>query len=258
MACAASGQLIAADTGAAGPFPATVALTDALRSIGGDQFYPHLAKLIGAVIPAHNWIVAEYSRQARPTILSDNWLSREVKARYFDDLYDRDPLQRFWRGRAEPTAVSLNSIRATDGIDHRYSEYLDNVLKISDELALLLPISSESCVALCLDRVERPFSENELNEARELWHALYEMHKLHLRHNRRLGVDAAVQHFAVHFALTPREFEIVMLILEGYSNANIAKKLGISLGVVKNHKHRLYRKLDVTSEREVFSLYRSA
>jgi DNA-binding CsgD family transcriptional regulator len=55
--------------------------------------------------------------------------------------------------------------------------------------------------------------------------------------------------------LTPREQEIVGLILEGHPSATIAKRLGIGRGTVKNHRRRLYDKLDITTERELFLLY---
>jgi len=56
-------------------------------------------------------------------------------------------------------------------------------------------------------------------------------------------------------ALTPREKEIVGLILEGHPSATIARRLGIGRGTVKNHRRRLYDKLDITTERELFLLY---
>jgi DNA-binding CsgD family transcriptional regulator len=55
--------------------------------------------------------------------------------------------------------------------------------------------------------------------------------------------------------LTPREKDIVVLVLEGHPSATIAKRLGIGRGTVKNHRRRLYDKLDITSERELFLLY---
>lgn len=55
--------------------------------------------------------------------------------------------------------------------------------------------------------------------------------------------------------LTPREQQIVQLILQGYPTETIARKLGISRGTVKNHRRRLYYKLDITSERELFLRY---
>jgi DNA-binding CsgD family transcriptional regulator len=56
-------------------------------------------------------------------------------------------------------------------------------------------------------------------------------------------------------ALTPREREIVVLVLEGHPSATIAKRLGIGRGTVKNHRRRLYDKLDITTERELFLRY---
>ena len=43
-----------------------------------------------------------------------------------------------------------------------------------------------------------------------------------------------------------------MLTLEGHPIAGIAKRLGVSRGTIKNHRLRLYQKLDITTERELF------
>lgn len=53
-------------------------------------------------------------------------------------------------------------------------------------------------------------------------------------------------------ALTPRERDIVRLTLEGYPTIAIAGKLGLAVGTVKNHRTRIFRKLDITTERELF------
>jgi len=55
--------------------------------------------------------------------------------------------------------------------------------------------------------------------------------------------------------LSPRERQIVQLILKGYPTTSIAQKLGLSRGTVKNHRRRIYDKLDITSERELFLMY---
>ncbi len=52
--------------------------------------------------------------------------------------------------------------------------------------------------------------------------------------------------------LTPRERDILNLILAGNPGQAIAGKLGISADTVKKHRRRLYDKLDITSERELF------
>lgn len=67
--------------------------------------------------------------------------------------------------------------------------------------------------------------------------------------------DDALIEFSERHGLTPREASIVSLVLRGYTNAFIARELSISPGTVRNHRHRLYYKLDITTERELFYLF---
>ena len=55
--------------------------------------------------------------------------------------------------------------------------------------------------------------------------------------------------------LSPRERQIVEMILKGYPTTLIAEKFGLSRGTVKNHRRRIYHKLDITTERELFLMY---
>jgi two-component system, NarL family, nitrate/nitrite response regulator NarL len=47
--------------------------------------------------------------------------------------------------------------------------------------------------------------------------------------------------------LTPREIEIVRCLRDGYTNKEIARRLGIRIGTVKNHVHNVLAKLQVPS-----------
>ncbi|OWJ92589.1 hypothetical protein B6S59_19985 [Pseudomonas sp. A46] len=69
------------------------------------------------------------------------------------------------------------------------------------------------------------------------------------------NAQAPLQGFYQRYELSPRESQIVEKVMRGYCNSSIAKKLGLSPGTVKNYKQRLYCKLDITSEREIFSLF---
>jgi DNA-binding CsgD family transcriptional regulator len=53
-------------------------------------------------------------------------------------------------------------------------------------------------------------------------------------------------------ALTKREQGIVDLILQGHPTRTIAEKLSLTPGTVKNYRRRIYEKLDITTEREIF------
>ena len=69
--------------------------------------------------------------------------------------------------------------------------------------------------------------------------------------------ETILQNFGDRYTLTSRERDIVELVLRGYPNALIAKELEISAGTVRNHRHRLYFKLDITTERELFHMFLS-
>ena len=53
--------------------------------------------------------------------------------------------------------------------------------------------------------------------------------------------------------LTPREAELLPMLQHGNSNAQIALALGVGVETVRTHAHNLYRKLGVSSRRELHS-----
>jgi DNA-binding CsgD family transcriptional regulator len=59
--------------------------------------------------------------------------------------------------------------------------------------------------------------------------------------------------FAVHHALTPRESEILGLLVDGLASKQIARRLAISLLTVNGHLGSLYRKCRVTGREEMVS-----
>ena len=63
---------------------------------------------------------------------------------------------------------------------------------------------------------------------------------------------------AMAAALSEREQEVVLLTLKGYPAIEIARRLGLSRGTIKNYRLATYRKLDITTERELFGEYMAA
>jgi DNA-binding CsgD family transcriptional regulator len=62
------------------------------------------------------------------------------------------------------------------------------------------------------------------------------------------------ENFFKHYNISPREQEIVTLVLKGYSNKQIAESLYISLNTVKAHLRNIYPKLEVKSRYELITL----
>lgn len=66
------------------------------------------------------------------------------------------------------------------------------------------------------------------------------------------GSEDWMAKFSQLYGLTARESQIVFHLLQGQTSQKIAETLRVSVGTVRNHKHRLYSKLDITTERELF------
>lgn len=55
--------------------------------------------------------------------------------------------------------------------------------------------------------------------------------------------------------LTEREQQVALKMLQGYPVIETARRLGLSPGTVKNYRLNIYRKLDITTERELFGQF---
>jgi len=55
-------------------------------------------------------------------------------------------------------------------------------------------------------------------------------------------------------AFTPRQKDIVQLVSKGFTNKEIADQLNISINTIKNHKNLLFKKANVRTSMELFSL----
>jgi len=67
-------------------------------------------------------------------------------------------------------------------------------------------------------------------------------------------IQAATQPHEPGFDLTPREREVLALMVEGLSNPDIARRLTIGLSTVKFHASSIFSKLGVTSRAEAVAL----
>ena len=56
-------------------------------------------------------------------------------------------------------------------------------------------------------------------------------------------------------SLSPRETEVLDLLSEGKSNADISDALHIEVGTVKNHVHSILKKLGVSNRQQAANLY---
>ncbi|MGH1539702.1 MAG: helix-turn-helix transcriptional regulator [Arenicella sp.] len=64
-----------------------------------------------------------------------------------------------------------------------------------------------------------------------------------------------VFHSAFGDKLTETQQKVVKLILRGHSNASVAINLSITEGTTKNHRYNIYKRLNITSQAELFKIF---
>lgn len=72
-----------------------------------------------------------------------------------------------------------------------------------------------------------------------------------------LGSDDLSEDFLSKYGITDREREIILKVIQGKSNADIAGELFISLATVKTHLHNIYKKIGVDSRYDLLARVRS-
>ena len=134
---------------------------------------------------------------------------------------------------------------------------------ISDEVGVLLDDGPGWCLGIFLDRSAGKFSKADVKRLLDRYQVFAALHGLDLK-SRAPGFKRTAQEprpgrapppkvqlpAGLWTELSARERDIVRLVLAGHPTAGIAAKLGITAGTVKNHRRRIYDKLDITSERE--------
>lgn len=72
-----------------------------------------------------------------------------------------------------------------------------------------------------------------------------------------LDADSLSDTILSKYGITGREQEIILMVMQGKSNADIAGELFISLATVKTHLHNIYQKMDVNSRYDLLARVRS-
>jgi DNA-binding CsgD family transcriptional regulator len=72
-----------------------------------------------------------------------------------------------------------------------------------------------------------------------------------------MALDDLSAAFLSRYGITDREREIILKVIQGKSNADIASELFISLATVKTHLHNIYKKIGVESRYDLVAKVRS-
>jgi DNA-binding CsgD family transcriptional regulator len=241
-------------------------------SAGDSGFYGQLLQAYGKQLRADLSMVMRYSRRRAPEYLIHTGLEPAHMDLYLRGLYRVDPVYRLCRQRRVQGVKDLAAVSTPADRSGDYFNVFLRLTGMADDLIILLPVDAETYLGIVYERATL-FRSHEIVLMRTLYPLIESLHRLHRRLIRArtppalvpdtqenqtperglrpIDHKAALASFLRH-ETTPRERDIVHLILMGYPNIKIAERLKISLNTVKNHKKRLYVKLDITTERELF------
>jgi FixJ family two-component response regulator len=106
-----------------------------------------------------------------------------------------------------------------------------------------IPTSVRAMKAGAVDFLSKPFGENSLLDAVNV--AIARDRQESERRRDAAEIEARIG------ALTPRESEVMRLVIQGKLNKQIADELGTSIKTVKVHRGRVMRKMQATSVAEL-------
>ncbi len=241
-----------------------------LNVAGTEDYLPRLIDLVGNLVPHDRITVTRYAIHARPEFLTHRNFSDALVERYLSVYYPYDPFYAHWCQHLTPGVLHLAQFGSRELKQGRYiAEFLAQSV-IRDEVGVLLDDGPGTTLAVFLERASRTFTHREIARLQQAFGRIAAIHAL----QRRLSAtgDVAGRKAATrrpsepprHSSkvpeplwpdLTARERELVSMILAGHPPQAIAARLGISSGTVRNHRQNIFRKLDITTEREVFLQY---
>ncbi len=210
-----------------------------------------------------------FQRNAAPIAVFDEVEGKVEKNEYAEFAYLLDPIHDLFLEGNLPKVCLMRDNAPDEFFSSEYFNKYYRQLGIQDEYYLNFVMDENTTFHLTFTRIDNPnpFTKADLlllealrptlrfavddywaGYATPIREETAERQKIH---------DAVSQAFNTFGAdvLTPREQEILQVMLKGFSDKATARILDISPGTVRNHKKNIFSKLEVTSQGQVFGLF---
>ncbi|MEG3765239.1 helix-turn-helix transcriptional regulator [Alteromonas sp. 14N.309.X.WAT.G.H12] len=244
-----------------------------VMAIGESDFYPVLLAYLATLINFDSASAIIYKQGSAPELLFANFTEIEQAifcARFLDGAYVVSPAyQGFVNGY--PDGMYPWSTLMPPGFkqSQMYAAYYRPSC-IEDLLYFFVDTGETGYLQFSLGRhsPSKVFQEDELHQAQQVAGFVIGLIRKHTEiavlrqtlHPQPLSrmVSDRVNHLLEHFEaerLTSRERQIAKLIIMGHSSQSAADKLCISPGTERVHRAKLYAKLNLRSNSELFSYF---
>lgn len=251
-------------------------LASLIAAIGKETFCQRLTHCCQALTGYNSAVVIIFMPHQKPRLIYNNLNKDDLTptlGSYFSGAYLLDPFYILYKTAISDGVYRLTDIAPEGFFETKYYRSYFQDTRIIDETAVMIKISEQLYlnISFCL-REGGNIATLDVDALKIIYPLLSSACQQHWSRDDQVApllttlgaagefgttLDAAFSNFGITY-LTPRECEIVHLILKGYSTKSIAKLLGISDGTVKVHRKRFHVKLEVSSQAELFSLFLEA
>ena len=245
----------------------------AIAALGTDEFFGTLIAAVRGQVRIDLPQIWLYHRDLPPRVLYHEIPEEHVVSQidqYLDGPYREDPF--YQASMNQPRAkiyrlsrVTTGKLRDSDYYKHYYAD-----TGTADEAIYLAKLGGGNVINLSMMRLPQhgEFSEKEYESLYLLAEPVSELLKSHSDHGNfavtnllQPGIDHQIDTAFRTFGqsiLSPREKDVLELMLRGYGTDTSAERLTIAVETVRRHRKSIYRKLDVNSQTDLFSLFINA
>ncbi len=248
-------------------------LSLAIAALGTDEFFPALTDAVRnqvAIDYPQFWL---YHRDLPPKVLYHEIPKQALPSQvdqYLEGPYREDPFYQASMNQPRSRIYRLSRLTAgkLQNSDY-YHEYYSDTGTV-DEAIFLSRLRGGNVINLSMMRLPAhgEFSDEEYEALYLLADPVSELIKSHSEHDDFAvthliqpgidhQIDLAFRTFGASL-LSPREKDVLELMLRGYGTDASADRLDIAIETVRRHRKSIYRKLDVSSQTDLFSLFLNA
>jgi DNA-binding CsgD family transcriptional regulator len=248
-------------------------ISRAIATLGTKQFFPALIEAINGQVRIDYPQIWLYHRDLPPQVLYHRIPRHAVASqidRYLEGPYREDPFYQTSMHQPRSKIYRLSRVSMGKLQDSNYYRNYYAGTGTCDEVVYLAKLQANSVINLSMMRLadRTPFSDQEYESLYLLAEPVSELLKSHTEYNDfavthliqpgiNHQIDLAFRTFGASL-LSPREKDVLELMLRGYSTDISAQRLEIAVETVRRHRKNIYRKLDVSSQTDLFSLFLNA
>lgn len=246
-----------------------ILISECIDAVGLPGFAPAIARLCETASGYTSTLLGAFFEGHPPVILFDNLGDQHCDTTiepYVAFAYLLDPLYDVFRSGIGDRVVPLADCVPDDFKTSEYYRAFYLETGLSDETSIFIRFNKNACLVLSLGSRDEGFALSNdgyaaLQRLLPVVGALCRRHwptlePSSIKTKSRLGhhLEKSFDRFGTS-VLSDRESEIVRLVLKGHSSKSVARVLGNSPETVKVHRKRIYAKLNIASQGELFSMF---